>query len=226
MFSASGEITDQYLLLFNVDQFRTDDIPSYVFIRGRCVLSQGSVLVTFDLWFSQLTDVKEVELQLKAGLQDSMGLVVDQDSIRITGEVRGHGEVAGEIRQSLNESVCRKTSGGGDANADAAGDHVHGASRWERSVGPRRLSCSQSLLFRLWVQSPVLLTSLHVPIRPHASTSNISATASSTAPTALMRMLLAVVSRHVTPTSDCCVYFLSCVFYLGRLHVRLWRLSS
>ncbi|XP_035846915.1 enteropeptidase [Sander lucioperca] len=48
--------------------------------------SQGSVVVTFDLWFSQLIDVQEVERQLWAGLQEAgnTGLVIDKNSIHIT----------------------------------------------------------------------------------------------------------------------------------------------
>ncbi|XP_077597229.1 enteropeptidase [Stigmatopora nigra] len=44
---------------------------------------QGSVLVTFDLWFTQLVDNQEVERELKAGLEQGGGLVVDRDSIHI-----------------------------------------------------------------------------------------------------------------------------------------------
>ncbi|XP_078028879.1 enteropeptidase isoform X33 [Epinephelus lanceolatus] len=48
--------------------------------------SQGSVVVTSDLWFNQLIDVKEAEQQLRAGLQaaEGTGLVIDRNSIRIT----------------------------------------------------------------------------------------------------------------------------------------------
>ncbi|XP_070773322.1 enteropeptidase [Enoplosus armatus] len=46
--------------------------------------SQGSVVVTFDLWFDQLIDVKEAEQQLGAGLQaGATGLVIDRNSIQI-----------------------------------------------------------------------------------------------------------------------------------------------
>uniref|UniRef100_A0A4W6E6S6 Transmembrane serine protease 15 n=1 Tax=Lates calcarifer TaxID=8187 RepID=A0A4W6E6S6_LATCA len=53
-----------------------------------CVFSQGSVAVTFDLWFNQLIEAKEAEQQLGAGLQEAEGggLVIDRNSIRITGE--------------------------------------------------------------------------------------------------------------------------------------------
>lgn len=53
-----------------------------------CVLSQGSVVVTSDLWFNQLINVKEAEQQLKAGLQEAeaTGLVIDTNSIQITGD--------------------------------------------------------------------------------------------------------------------------------------------
>ncbi|TDH05329.1 hypothetical protein EPR50_G00143800 [Perca flavescens] len=49
--------------------------------------SQGSVVVTFDIWFSQLIEVQEVEHQLWAGLQvaGNTGLVIDRNSIHITG---------------------------------------------------------------------------------------------------------------------------------------------
>ncbi|XP_061607433.1 enteropeptidase isoform X2 [Phyllopteryx taeniolatus] len=46
--------------------------------------AQGSVLVTFDLWFTQPVDSREAERQMKAGLEESGGLVVDRDSLRVT----------------------------------------------------------------------------------------------------------------------------------------------
>ncbi|KAM9348480.1 enteropeptidase [Symphorus nematophorus] len=51
--------------------------------------SRGSVVVTFDLWFNQLIRPKEAEQQLGAGLQEARDtrLVVDRNSIQITGEV-------------------------------------------------------------------------------------------------------------------------------------------
>ncbi|XP_028278335.1 enteropeptidase [Parambassis ranga] len=47
--------------------------------------SQGSVAVTFDLWFNQLISVKEAEQQLWAGLQEAngRGLLIDKNSIQI-----------------------------------------------------------------------------------------------------------------------------------------------
>ncbi|XP_047463409.1 enteropeptidase [Mugil cephalus] len=50
--------------------------------------SPGSVLVTLDLWFDQLIDVKEAEQQLRAGLQEAegRGLVIDLNRIWITDE--------------------------------------------------------------------------------------------------------------------------------------------
>ena len=60
-------------------------------------LSQDSVVVTFDLRFNQVIDRKEAELQLRAGLQDSRRLVIDRNSIKITGEVTGH-TVRSEVR--------------------------------------------------------------------------------------------------------------------------------
>lgn len=53
-----------------------------------CVLSRGSVAVTFDLWFTQLIDVKEAQQQLWAGLQEAegRGLVIKRNSIQITGD--------------------------------------------------------------------------------------------------------------------------------------------
>lgn len=53
-----------------------------------CVLSRGSVVVTFDLWFNQLIDEKEAEQQLEAGLHEAeaTGLVIDTNSIQITGD--------------------------------------------------------------------------------------------------------------------------------------------
>uniref|UniRef100_A0A3Q3G4R2 Transmembrane serine protease 15 n=1 Tax=Labrus bergylta TaxID=56723 RepID=A0A3Q3G4R2_9LABR len=46
------------------------------------------VVVTFDLWFSQLVNAKEAEQQLGAGLQElgATGLLIDRNSIKITGE--------------------------------------------------------------------------------------------------------------------------------------------
>uniref|UniRef100_A0A8D3AZ91 Enteropeptidase n=1 Tax=Scophthalmus maximus TaxID=52904 RepID=A0A8D3AZ91_SCOMX len=48
--------------------------------------SQGSVAVTFDLWFYQLIGVKDAELQLRAGLKEAegRGLLIDSNSIQIT----------------------------------------------------------------------------------------------------------------------------------------------
>ncbi|XP_070712120.1 enteropeptidase [Pempheris klunzingeri] len=50
------------------------------FSRGK------SMVVTFDIWFSQLIDTQEVEKQLGAGLQEAgtTGLVIDRNSIQIT----------------------------------------------------------------------------------------------------------------------------------------------
>ncbi|XP_041863730.1 enteropeptidase [Melanotaenia boesemani] len=50
--------------------------------------SPGSVVVTFDLWFNQLIDMKEAEQQLGAGLQkaESRGLVINPSSIHISRE--------------------------------------------------------------------------------------------------------------------------------------------
>ncbi|KAF7206780.1 enteropeptidase isoform X1 [Nothobranchius furzeri] len=48
--------------------------------------SPGSVVVTFDLWFNELTDIKEVGQQLEVGLQQTMGggLVINTTTIKIT----------------------------------------------------------------------------------------------------------------------------------------------
>lgn len=59
-----------------------------------CVLSRGSVVVNFDIWFDQPLDVKEAEQQLEAGLQEvgPTGLVIDRNSIQMTGDtVRSKG---------------------------------------------------------------------------------------------------------------------------------------
>lgn len=58
------------------------------FLTVICVVSRGSVVVTFSLRFSQLIDVKEVEQVLGAGLQRIEGgvLVIDTKTISITGE--------------------------------------------------------------------------------------------------------------------------------------------
>lgn len=68
------------------------------------VLSQGSVAVTFDLWFYQLIGVKDAELQLRAGLKEAegRGLLIDSNSIQITGN-RGHYDVTvrSQIRSDL-----------------------------------------------------------------------------------------------------------------------------
>lgn len=74
-----------------------------------CILSNGSVIVTFDLWFNRLVDVKEVEQELGAGLQEvgDRGLVIDRNSIQITGEclMRGPCEVIGLWDQLSSFSV-------------------------------------------------------------------------------------------------------------------------
>ncbi|XP_061658348.1 enteropeptidase isoform X2 [Syngnathoides biaculeatus] len=46
--------------------------------------AQGSVVVTFDLRFTQAVNGEEAERQMKAGLEESGGLVVDRGSVRIT----------------------------------------------------------------------------------------------------------------------------------------------
>lgn len=53
-----------------------------------CVHSNGSVVVTFDLQFSQLINVEEAEQQLEVGLQEveATGFVIDKKSIQITGD--------------------------------------------------------------------------------------------------------------------------------------------
>ncbi|XP_038862085.1 enteropeptidase [Salvelinus namaycush] len=48
--------------------------------------SNGSVVVNFDLQFRQSVEVKEAEQQLVAGLQSTGGLVVNQNSIQVTGK--------------------------------------------------------------------------------------------------------------------------------------------
>ncbi len=51
------------------------------------------MVVNFDLRFSQLVDVKDAEDLLRAGLQEagSTGLVIDRNSIQLTGDtVRSH----------------------------------------------------------------------------------------------------------------------------------------
>ncbi|XP_030010157.1 enteropeptidase [Sphaeramia orbicularis] len=57
-------------------QFRSCQVVSF---------SPGSVVVTFDLWLSQMVDVEETKQQLKTGLQqvDGGGLVIDSNSIQI-----------------------------------------------------------------------------------------------------------------------------------------------
>lgn len=46
------------------------------------------MVVTSSLWFNELIDPKEAEQQLKAGLQEAeaTGLVIDANSIQITGD--------------------------------------------------------------------------------------------------------------------------------------------
>lgn len=53
-----------------------------------CSISQGSVVVTFDLCFDHLIDVVEVEKQLGLGIHDVVGgtLVIDKNSIKVTGK--------------------------------------------------------------------------------------------------------------------------------------------
>uniref|UniRef100_UPI003AADEEE1 LOW QUALITY PROTEIN: enteropeptidase-like n=1 Tax=Centroberyx gerrardi TaxID=166262 RepID=UPI003AADEEE1 len=63
------------------DKFKSCEVSQF---------SKGSVVVTFDLWFHQPVDVKEVEQELGAGLQDTgAGLVIDSSSIQITDALRG-----------------------------------------------------------------------------------------------------------------------------------------
>lgn len=53
-----------------------------------CVCRPGSIVATFDLEFSQLINLNDVKQQLGVGLQQVEGgaLVIDADSIQITGE--------------------------------------------------------------------------------------------------------------------------------------------
>uniref|UniRef100_A0A8D3CL81 Enteropeptidase n=1 Tax=Scophthalmus maximus TaxID=52904 RepID=A0A8D3CL81_SCOMX len=81
-------------LAFDVQQLvrpRAFTVITRLLIR---VLSQGSVAVTFDLWFYQLIGVKDAELQLRAGLKEAegRGLLIDSNSIQITGN-RGHYDI-------------------------------------------------------------------------------------------------------------------------------------
>ncbi|XP_008303174.1 enteropeptidase, partial [Stegastes partitus] len=85
--------------------------------------SQGSVVVTFDLWFDQLVEAQEAEQQLEAGLQDAEGggLVIDRNSIHITAPLKANISaisplitkiinqylLAGHIPPALNTAVIR-----------------------------------------------------------------------------------------------------------------------
>lgn len=75
-----GDITTEELIEILVNWWIYWLIPS-------SVLSQGSVVVNFDLQFSQHIDEKEAEQQLIAGLQEveSTEFVIDIDSIQISG---------------------------------------------------------------------------------------------------------------------------------------------
>ncbi|XP_077360528.1 enteropeptidase [Festucalex cinctus] len=65
------------------DAFRRSGLSQSFMSCDVVRFSQGSVLVTFDLWFTQRVDRQEAEQQMKAGLEESRGLVVDRDSIHI-----------------------------------------------------------------------------------------------------------------------------------------------
>ncbi len=56
-----------------------------------CALSEGSVLVCFELVFRGVLDPQTVQEQLVAGLQQADGsddgLVIDIDSVQVTGNV-------------------------------------------------------------------------------------------------------------------------------------------
>lgn len=79
-FQPSGQ-GDQFGLCERADAPLAESCPS--------VLSQGSVVVTSDLWFNQPISPKEAESQLKAGLRAAgpTELVIDSDRILITGEI-------------------------------------------------------------------------------------------------------------------------------------------
>nr|XP_046266540.1 enteropeptidase [Scatophagus argus] len=90
------ELNNRSSMQFKSLAFDVQNLVSEAFSHGELRLlfescqvlhfSQGSVVVTFDLWFSQLSSVKEVEQQLVEGLQEvgDTGLVVDVKSIQIT----------------------------------------------------------------------------------------------------------------------------------------------
>uniref|UniRef100_A0A8D3BPS9 Enteropeptidase n=1 Tax=Scophthalmus maximus TaxID=52904 RepID=A0A8D3BPS9_SCOMX len=92
------------MLIVDSNQF-ADNLINEVITRLLIrVLSQGSVAVTFDLWFYQLIGVKDAELQLRAGLKEAegRGLLIDSNSIQITGN-RGHYDITvrSQIRSDL-----------------------------------------------------------------------------------------------------------------------------
>ncbi|XP_049447903.1 enteropeptidase [Epinephelus fuscoguttatus] len=74
--------------------------------------SRGSVVVTSDLWFNQLIDVKEVEQQLRAGLQEAegTGLVIDRNSIRITEKHNETTAAPTSVTPTTGETTAAPTS--------------------------------------------------------------------------------------------------------------------
>lgn len=60
-------------------------------VNGVCALSEGSVLVLFELVFRGVLDSQTVQEQLVSGLQQADGsddgLVIDIDSVQVTGDV-------------------------------------------------------------------------------------------------------------------------------------------
>ncbi|KAI3374082.1 hypothetical protein L3Q82_022648 [Scortum barcoo] len=92
----SEELNNSSSLLFKSLAFDVQHLVSEAFGRSELrhlfkscqvlYFSQGSVVVTFDLWYNQLINVKEAEQQLGAGLQEvgPTGLVIDRNSIQIT----------------------------------------------------------------------------------------------------------------------------------------------
>ncbi|KAM9332726.1 enteropeptidase [Pholidichthys leucotaenia] len=97
-------------------------------------VEQMSVVVTFDLWFSQVVDVKEAAQQLGAGLQevDSRGLIIDRNSLVIT--EKPHQTTPGPAPGST--SLGPTTSGATTSGPTTSGPTTSGPTTSGQTPGP------------------------------------------------------------------------------------------
>lgn len=121
-FYLSGQIFDQphyHLLIYQTnaaDGSTTGWLIDWFYFCLMCVHSNGSVVVTFDLQFSQLISVEEAEKQLEGGLQEveATGFVIDKKSIQITGDsqlssVKSQRPNKKHFTSGTNCDSCRET---------------------------------------------------------------------------------------------------------------------